>query len=195
MIKRIFPFILSVVAFTISSCVDSSSDSYEIDEEWMLRNEREFFKLAADPEFNVIYGIVDPGRYILWKESDYWASSQAYNDDEAILPAVSPEFNDTVRCRYHAYYLDNTGEKVVFDSTEERTAFSTADPNKVGKNFAVNTLIDGWRVALYHMKEGDEWFIVIPYPLSYGMYQYGYIPGCTTLYFHMMLEKVTKLKS
>ncbi|MDR1809548.1 MAG: FKBP-type peptidyl-prolyl cis-trans isomerase [Prevotella sp.] len=104
----------------------------------------------------------------------------------------SAVFSDTVKVRYNGWFRDSDGKIIIFDSTEKPTYFSpTTDPNKQAATFRVGDLIDGWRTALYRMKEGDEWSIVIPYQLGYGMTASGNIPACTTLYFDLKLLEIT----
>jgi hypothetical protein len=188
--RNIYILTASLLVF-FSSCI-GSSDYSSVDEEWMFRNDKEFYAEAANPEYSIIYGIADPYKYILWKESTCWEGS-AITDPEVRANMPSPTFSDTIKCRYDGWYKDASGKQIIFDSTERHTSYSLDDPNKVARIMQVSSLIDGWRVALYQMKEGDEWRIVIPYYLGYGMTENGNIPACTNLYFDLkLLEIVSK---
>ncbi|GAB6011020.1 FKBP-type peptidyl-prolyl cis-trans isomerase [Viscerimonas tarda] len=174
-----------------SSCVDSSDDN-PVDEKWMLRNDTEFYAEARKPEYKKINGIADPFKYILWKDTVFCDAATIVTDPALRAAMPSPVFSDTIKCRYEGWFRDAVGNKIIFDSTENPTYFApNTNPNKVARLMKIADLIDGWRVALYKMKEGDEWNIVIPYYLGYGLVQNGNIPQCTNLYFNLKLIEVT----
>jgi FKBP-type peptidyl-prolyl cis-trans isomerase FklB len=192
MIKKIYllpVLLLSIVAF-LPSCM-GDDELPLIDEAWKLRNVNEFNKEAAlDGIYNTIQGIADTEQSILWKQSDFWEGS-AVTDPNERNGMRSAIFSDTVKVRYDGWFLDNNGKPIIFDSTERPTSFSpNSNPNKVARIMRVSDLIDGWRIALYEMKEGDEWRIVVPYQLGYGDMEYNNIPPCTTLYFDLKLVEI-----
>lgn len=185
-----FPFVLLLgLFFVFTSCVDSD-DNNPVDEEWMLRNIREFNEESSNPDYKKLVGESDPSTFILWKKSTRFENSNE-NSGEIISPKeFSPVFSDTVMCRYEGWFKDALGNKVIFDSTEGGTSFDQTDPNRVPRTFIVGGLTEGWRVALYNMKEGDEWSIVVPFHLAYGILGSGYIPRCTNLYFDIKLIEI-----
>jgi len=76
----------------------------------------------------------------------------------------------------------------VFDQTSPQ---NPADPDSGPRTFPAGVLIPGWVEALSKMKEGDQWELVIPYPLAYG--EEGHppvIPEKQALVFQMTLVKV-----
>ena len=189
-------YILAALLFNamifFSSC-GGDSDKYQIDETWMRQNEKDFYAEAAKPEYKTIYGISDPYKYILWKESTFWSpSGSAISKDPELRQSMrSPVFSDTIKCRYEGWFKDANGNKVIFDSTDNPTSFNpTTDPNRQERSMMVGGLVDGWRVALYKMKEGDEWSLVIPFSLGYGMTRNNDIPACTNLYFDIKLIEI-----
>jgi FKBP-type peptidyl-prolyl cis-trans isomerase len=66
-----------------------------------------------------------------------------------------PGATDVVTCYYKGALINGK----VFDATE---------PGYPAQ-FTVNKLIPGWTEALQLMREGDEWHLVIPANLAYGM--------------------------
>ena len=92
--------------------------------------------------------------------------------------------DDQVTVLYKGQLIDGT----VFDQT---TPQNPADPDSGPRTFPAGMLIPGWVEALSKMKEGDQWELVIPYPLAYG--EEGHppvIPEKQALVFQMTLVKV-----
>lgn len=56
--------------------------------------------------------------------------------------------------------------------------------------FRLNTLIDGWKIALTRMHVGDKWRIYIPAHLGYGTMATAGIPKHSTLIFEIKLVGV-----
>jgi len=84
---------------------------------------------------------------------------------------------DVVTVSYKGWTIDNH----VFDRTDAGR-FAT---------FEVGKLIPGWTEALKMMREGDEWQIVVPADLGYGVEGAGAdIPPNQTLVFNMQLLTV-----
>jgi FKBP-type peptidyl-prolyl cis-trans isomerase len=85
---------------------------------------------------------------------------------------------DVVTVTYKGWLIDGK----VFDQTQ---------PGQPAQ-FPAGRLIKGWVEALRHMKEGDEWELVIPASLGYGAAGAGsVIPPNETLVFDMQLVAVT----
>lgn len=57
--------------------------------------------------------------------------------------------------------------------------------------FRVSDVIEGWQIALQHMREGDKWIIYIPQELGYGRRTNGPIPGGSTLIFEVKLMGIS----
>ncbi len=56
--------------------------------------------------------------------------------------------------------------------------------------FRLNEVIEGWQIALRHMRPGDRWEIVIPAELGYGSRGDSEIPGNSTLIFDVELLSI-----
>jgi len=92
---------------------------------------------------------------------------------------ATPAADDTVT----VYYKGKLVNGKVFDATEP--GFPA--------QFQVSGVIPGWTEALELMREGDEWELVIPSSLAYGIRGAGdAIPPNQTLDFDVTLVKVTK---
>jgi len=83
---------------------------------------------------------------------------------------------DIAVVEYKGWLIDGT----VFDATK-------GDPRR----FPAGSVIAGWTEALYKMKTGDEWQLVIPANLAYGAEgKGGVIPPNQTLVFLVRLDGV-----
>lgn len=56
--------------------------------------------------------------------------------------------------------------------------------------FRLAELIDGWKIALPHMRIGDKWRIYIPSRLGYGAFSTNGIPKHSTLIFEIQLTGI-----
>ncbi len=90
-----------------------------------------------------------------------------------------PSNGDMVSVQYHGTFMD--GKK--FDSSfDSGRAFSFP----IGQQRA----IAGWDEGIAYLKEGAKASLIVPPALGYGETGYMDIPGNTTLYFYVELEKV-----
>lgn len=61
----------------------------------------------------------------------------------------------------------------------------------VGISFPLNSVIDGWKIGIPLLNEGDSASLYIPSGLAYGYYGYPpEIPGNANLIFHVAITKV-----
>lgn len=120
----------------------------------------------------------------------------------AIIPKVSaegnPQYTDSVVVRYMGWYYakDNAGKiiRITFDGTE-------GEFNKLPEVKSVDYYISGFSTMLQFMdiKDLNQVQVVIPYNLAYGESAKTdangnvTIPGYTTLYFNILLEKIIPL--
>lgn len=82
-----------------------------------------------------------------------------------------------VVCRYSGNLIDGTQ----FDSNEN---------DAMPYPFRVRELIEGWQIALTHMKVGDKWELTIPAELGYGSARVEGIPAHSTLIFTLELLQI-----
>ncbi|MEZ4828194.1 MAG: FKBP-type peptidyl-prolyl cis-trans isomerase [Bacteroidia bacterium] len=93
----------------------------------------------------------------------------------------SPDLNDIVKTRF-------TGKTIggnIFDTTEKN---GTSEP----RSFEVSKVIPGWQEALFMMKPGDHWELVIPSDLGYGKELRDPIPPNSVLIFDLELLEVVR---
>lgn len=90
-----------------------------------------------------------------------------------------PTAKDSVTCHYKGTLLDGT----VFDNSYDRGQPIT---------FPLTGVIAGWTEGLQLMNVGSKYKFVVPYNLGYGAFDYGPIPGGSTLVFEVELLEVKK---
>ncbi len=90
-----------------------------------------------------------------------------------------PGAKDSVTCHYKGSLLDGT----VFDSSYDRGQPIT---------FSLGGVIAGWTEGLQLMTPGSKYKLFVPYNLAYGAFDYGPIPGGSTLVFEVELLDVKK---
>lgn len=169
-----FLIISSLVAF--ASCGD---DDEETEDVWKEINDEAFRKISKDSEYTEIKSEANNGSvyYKVIKEGpETTADSLIY-------------FSSRVKVYFKGSLYDGT----VFDKRErdEQTPFYLAvNPAEVTQNSPFSSVIEGWSVALQHMKKGDHWEIWIPYQLGYGSQGYGGIKPYSTLVFEIEVEDV-----
>lgn len=65
--------------------------------------------------------------------------------------------------------------------------FDNNTAEAVPQPFRLRDLIEGWQIALTHMKVGDKWEITVPSRLGYGSISTDGIPKNSTLIFEIEL--------
>lgn len=90
-----------------------------------------------------------------------------------------PTTKDSVTCHYRGTLLNGTP----FDNSYDRGEPIT---------FALTGVIPGWTEGLQLMPAGSKYKFVIPHNLGYGAFDYGPIPGGSTLLFEIELLEVKK---
>jgi FKBP-type peptidyl-prolyl cis-trans isomerase len=90
-----------------------------------------------------------------------------------------PTAKDSVTCNYMGTLLDGT---------EVDNSYKRGEPI----TFALSGVITGWTEGLQLMSVGSKYKFYIPYNLGYGAFDYGPIPGGSTLTFVIELLAVKK---
>lgn len=70
------------------------------------------------------------------------------------------------------------------------TVFDDSRVRPCPEAFRVDTLIEGLRTALCHMRSGDRWQVFVPWQKGCGRKAAGDIPGCSALVFDIELISV-----
>lgn len=180
--------LLLCISISFISCSDSDDDN--TDKEWKAYNEGLYSKAKVSGQYEAINSLNGSIESVLSKSSTYIEPATQISPN-----APTPLYTDSVQCRYEGWFFDKDGNKIIFDSTERPATGSTVNPNKIERKFAISgSIIEGWKIALQNMAEGEEREIVIPASLGYGKYSSGVIPANTTLWFDIKLTKVIKMK-
>jgi len=207
---KLFPVILlfGFVASFFVSCGDNTNVDFDLN--WRDKNDQLFKELVEQGDYYRLNSTLstfesDGGStqsvplYLLWRPSNTII-------DAGISPRITPEgkplINDSVKCRYEAWFFDKTDTKVLYGSTEKPVGEGYPDPNKIAVGFILggNTgthpiLVEGVRTALLNMTEGEERELVIPWRLAYGEFGYNSltIPGFTNIYINIKLTKIVSM--
>lgn len=188
-------FLPLAIVFSISilftSCLNNDDDN-KVDEGWKAYQTSLFQKVTTDvTNYDTLVSQSANG-FIMWQNS-----SVITNSDLLQKTSVQgyPVFTDSVVVRYEGWYYDMSNKIQIFDSTENPSLSNASNPNKVERQFAVSSVVDGFSTALQKMTVGQEKLIVIPQQLGYKSSATSYIPAYTTLYFRIKLINIVPMKS
>lgn len=171
--KYVYLIACIVCAILVSSC--AKEDSIVIDEVWKAKNEAKIDEIKTDPAFKKI----EAGS----KNGSIYAKTITEGTGERVL------MTDRVEVKYKGMLIDGT----VFDQTDGIDTPELDDDKTAVFDIMKNgnyALVEGWVVALEHMKVGDRWEIWIPWNLGYGIVGSGTIPGCSSLHFILEVKAV-----
>ncbi|MDL2222429.1 FKBP-type peptidyl-prolyl cis-trans isomerase [Parabacteroides sp. OttesenSCG-928-N08] len=157
--------LFAMLTFTTTSCDDD--DEVVIDEEWVKLNEEAIAKVKLDKEFTEL---VSPGH----NGSIYFKVLEQGEGTETVY------YTSVVKCYYKGTLVDGT----VFDQR--------VNPYHDPYETSLQTIIQGWAIALQYMKVGDKWEIWIPYHLAYGTVADGNIPAYSALHFEVELVELVE---
>ncbi len=142
----LFRTLLICSVFLLPSCMDSDTgESYLT---WKENNEA-FFQQMEDsidtttgkPYYTKLYNPAYPKQYLLYRALETSENTDVINA------------NSTVEVNYNG------------------RLYNTEDYFDKGSNvkFRVDQVIEGWSIALQNMHKGDEWELIIPWDLGYGV--------------------------
>ncbi len=168
---------ISTMGVAMTSCNDKDPDNWGAYEKWRKANVAYYDSLK--------YQIVD-GKNVYSTLIPAWNSSaevliRYLNDRKLTEGNLSPLLTSTVDVKY----IGRLYNKVPFDSSYNLTA----NGDSIFRT-KVNTLIQGWTIALQDMRVGDSIEVVIPYTQGYGGSQSGIIPPHSTLVFNLKLVDI-----
>ena len=155
---------ITLVALLMTACKKDEEDPYL--EVWKQQNEQAFNNLANNPDFtelhlpggtgSIYYRVIQQGTgkrlYYNSKAEVYFKGSFVVtNDDYGI------KMGDIFR------------QRLFDDGVTFKIALSPDATDAIGLYYSdFPHLIEGWKIALQYMVEGDKWEICIPYQLAYG---------------------------
>lgn len=168
---------MAIMAVTLIACNDKDENTWDDYKEWRDLNDA-FFK---EQQFK----IVDGANYYQTLTPAWNTSAQIliryFNDRKLTEGNLSPLLNSTVDVKYIGRLYN--GEP--FDSSYTMTL----NGDSIYRT-AVNSLIEGWTIALQEMRVGDSVQVVIPYSLGYGSKTTGVIKPYSTLVFDIKLVDI-----
>ena len=91
-----------------------------------------------------------------------------------------PSATDSVTCHYRGVLIHET---IPFDDSYSRGQPIT---------FSLKSVIPGWTEGLQLMSVGSKYKLYVPHTLGYGLFDYGPIPGGSTLVFDVELLDIKK---
>ncbi|MDR1676288.1 MAG: FKBP-type peptidyl-prolyl cis-trans isomerase [Tannerella sp.] len=145
-----------LAAILAASCKE---DDNTAEEAWKLANEQAFKAIAGNPEYVELPSLGNNG-------SIYYRVLQK---GEGVKPIY---YTSRAQIYYKAWYVAADPAKAIAPGTVvERQLFDDGSPVTVSVNST--GLMEGWRLALQYMVEGDKWEIWVPYTLCY--YQPSYL--------------------
>lgn len=157
----------------------NDDDDVVVDEKWKSQNEAVIDQIRHDPSFTALPSpsLTDTLYYKVLKEGT------------GDMPLITSK----VVVRYKGWLVNGD----VFDMTAGYDTPETDDDlvyvlTLLDSNSPISyTVIEGWGIALQHMRVGDKWLVYIPWSLGYGTAgNTSAIPGCSTLIYEISLDKI-----
>jgi len=176
--KRYITFILAVLILT--AC--GKDDVEPVSEVWKRQNEQAINNLANNPEYNALKIPGGTNINIYYRVLQKGTGKRLY-------------YNSRAEVHYKGWFVaTNSDLKIKAGDVFDKRLFDDGIPYKValsmdGSDSYFGYPIEGWRIALQYMVEGDKWEIWIPYQLAYGEASKGSIPAYSTLAFEIELLK------
>lgn len=182
--KFLFYFFLLSSLLVITSCGDDKEEEFDVDA-WKAMNDAKYNEIARDPNYKEIESEGKNGSvyYTVLKEGP------AVTDIDSII-----YYTSKVKVFYKGTMLSDDGsEEIVFDKRLDEDDvmpfYLAVNPANAVKN-GPSAVIEGWSVALQHMKRGDHWKVCIPHRLAYGKTGQGTIHPYSTLFFEIEVVDV-----
>ncbi len=174
----LFLILLIAVPVLLPGCSDDDNASLESYREWIKENSDWIKTLeykrdeAGDPLYEKVIPDYNNGTYILMR----WLT-----DREATRDNLTPYWTSTVDVKYYGELCDGTP----FDSS-----YLSVSPADSIFRTRLNTVIQGWSIALQQMHVGDSCEVIIPFDAAYGISGSGSIPPYSNLKFGIKLVDI-----
>lgn len=172
-------FVISLLSILLFSACDKTET---VEDRWKIENEAQFNTIAYNPEYTKLNSITGNG-FIMYKVLKTGTGDR------------SPYFNEQVKVLYTGWYKNIWTKPDTFTDEKgnfitNKIIFDTTSKNNITRTFAVNGVVEGFRTALQHMKEGDRWEVWMPWKLGYDAMGKGTIKGYSTLVFEIELVEI-----
>jgi FKBP-type peptidyl-prolyl cis-trans isomerase len=162
------------------SCKKDDANPYL--ETWKQQNEKAFNDLAYNPVFTELRMSGTPGS-IYYRVLEQGEGKPVF-------------YNSRAEVYYKGWFVATNEDYAikagtVFDQRlfDDGVTFKLAISAQAADSYTYSQVIDGWKIALQYMVEGDKWEVWIPYRYAYGEQGSSGIPGFSTLAFEIELVK------
>lgn len=170
-----FPLILllmSVLGGVLTSCFKDNDE--DLNSDWAQNNIKWYEAQAALTEGGVKYytpitAVWDPAAEVLM----HW-----FNDTSKTKGNLKPLYSSQVDVKYHLSLYDGTAV--------DSSYLSTLPADSIFRT-RLNSVVEGWAIALTHMHIGDSCRVIVPYNVGYGSSAYNSIKPYSTLQFDIKL--------
>lgn len=180
--KRL-PAIFVAVLLILVACNTSTQTTWEEYTDWREANNAWLDELKAktnedgSPYYELVVPDWNPGAFVL---------IHYFNDRKETEGHLSPIYTSTIDVRYHLSLYDGTP----VDSSSTMTNYGPGV-----YRCRLNSMIQGWGIALPHMRCGDTAEIICPYGVAYGAASQGAVKPYSNLRFGVRLVDVAHLES
>ena len=189
--RQQYIIVVLLAALCMMSCKEEDNTVQEY-ANWQAKNEAYFEQAYAE------YSSGTNGKMLLKRLtlSDSISITDANHDDCILVDVIESGINDGTRPLYSStVYVHYRGWLIPSPSYPLGYQFDSSYLNEFDAEVAepaelkVNSLVEGFSLALQHMSRGDHWRITIPYALGYGETGSGTtVPGYSTLIFELWLD-------
>ena len=188
--KQKYIIVVLLAALCMVSCKEED-DTVEEYANWQAKNEA-YFEEAYQKHING-----GPNAFVLKRFTlpDSVTIAQADHDDCILVDVLesgieglgSPLYTSTAYVHYRGRLIPSPSYPAGYQF--DTTFLNDFDPQTAEPaELEVSSMLEGFAIALQHMKIGDHWRVTIPYELGYGESGSGTIPGYSTLIFEMWLD-------
>ena len=171
---------LILAALLLTAC--NKDDEDPTAEVWKQQNEKAFNDLAQNPEFTALKIQGGPNYDIYYRVIHK-------GEGKPLL------YTSRAEVYYKGWFVvTNADKNIKAGDVFDQRLFDDGVPFKVAVNYQVadtnyGSVIEGWRIALQNMVEGDKWEVCIPHQLGYKEAGSGSIPAYSTLGFEIEVVK------
>lgn len=180
--KRLPVLIIAALAI-LAACTSSEQSTWEKYTDWRNANNAWLAELQSktNPDGTPYYEKVvpdwNPGGFVL---------IHYYNDRKETEGKLSPIYTSTIDVRYHLSLYDGT-------PVDSSSTMTTNGPGVY--RCRLNSMIQGWGIALPHMRCGDTAEIICPYGVAYGAASQSAVLPYSNLRFGVRLIDIHNLES
>lgn len=188
---KVLPFYLLTLLPLFASCSEDDGTVSEFTD-WQQKNESYF-----EQQYQA-HSIQSDTKFVVrsWKQPSSKSLKDIAHTDCVLVDVLEkgpadetacPLFTDSVQVHYSGRLIPSPhySEGYEFDKSYLTTFDAEVD---VPSEFLLSgNIVSGFSTAVQHMHRGDHWRVTVPYQLGYGVSDYNFIPGYSTLIFDIRL--------